>query len=547
MGRSLLYRNLARAIRIAHFCEDNKISTSEGLELVAELEYRVAKLRASRREFLASLGKLAVVGAIGSVAVPLQHTFAAPKPGPTVSIGIVGAGLAGLACADQLKRNGINATLYDANNRVGGRCFSLKNFFPDQVAEQGGEFIDNLHKTMLGYVQEFNLQVEDVEKNPPGEVFYFFNGRGFPESMLVDEYRVLVDAMRDDLHTVGFPTADVHTDADVLLDITNLREYLETRDAGEIIFKAIEEAYIAEYGLEIEEQSCLNFLLFIHADRRSKFRPFGVFSDERYHVIGGNDQIAEGLRNRLQGQIQLGMLLVRARKNVLGQIELTFKNGSRTVTTTHDAVVFAIPFSTLRGVELDASLELPDWKRFAINNLQYGTNAKMMVGFDSRPWVELGSKGSSYSDLPNHQTTWETNPTKATDTHAIMTDYSGGNRGANLNPNKVQTEAKLFLNDLDLVYPGALAAATRDTKGKFLVHLEHWPSNPLTKGSYTCNQPGYFTTIADNEAKPAGTLYFAGEHTSSFYEWQGFMEGAALSGIRAANEILKDIKFGTFG
>jgi monoamine oxidase len=168
----------------------------------------------------------------------------------------------------------------------------------------------------------------------------------------------------------------------------------------------------------------------------------------------------------------------------------------------------------------------------------------MMLGFDSRPWVGLGSKGASYSDLPNHQATWETNPTNATDIHAVLTDYSGGNRGANLNPSKVQTEAALFLGDLDRVYPGALAAASRDTGGKFRVHLEHWPSNPLVKGSYTCNHPGYFTTIADNEAKPVGNLYFAGEHTSSFYESQGFMEGAALSGIRAAKEILQDIKVG---
>ncbi|MGH7806727.1 MAG: FAD-dependent oxidoreductase, partial [Thermodesulfobacteriota bacterium] len=129
----------------------------------------------------------------------------------------------------------------------------------------------------------------------------------------------------------------------------------------------------------------------------------------------------------------------------------------------------------------------------------------------------------------------------------ILTDYSGGNRGTNLNPGKVQTEAALFLKDLDLVYPGALAAAKRDTKGNFLVHLEHWPSNPLTKGSYTCNHTGYFTTIADNEAKPVGNLYFAGEHTSSFYESQGFMEGAALSGIRAAGEILQAIKVGALG
>jgi monoamine oxidase len=41
-----------------------------------------------------------------------------------------------------------------------------------------------------------------------------------------------------------------------------------------------------------------------------------------------------------------------------------------------------------------------------------------------------------------------------------------------------------------------------------------------------------------------GTVYFAGEHTNSFYEWQGFMEGACLSGIQAAAQILADRKAG---
>ena len=304
---------------------------------------------------------------------------------------------------------------------------------------------------------------------------------------------------------VAKPTADSHTDAEVALDLTNLRDYLATRGAGTIASKAIKEAYIGEYGLEIDQQSCVSFLLFIHADRRSKFRPFGVFSDERYHIIGGNDQIAKGLHNRLEGQIQFGMKLVRVRKNAGAAIELAFKNGSKTVSKTYDAVVFAIPFSTLREVELDANLGLPAWKLFAINELRYGTNAKMMVGFDSRPWLSQGSNGQSYSDLTNHQTTWETNPTKATDLSAVLTDYSGGARGASLDPKQVQTEAMLFLTDLDRVYPGAMAAASRPA-GNLRVHLEHWTSNPLVKGSYTCNHPGYFTTIADNEAKPVGAL-----------------------------------------
>jgi monoamine oxidase len=507
---------------------------------VARYEHTWAARRINRREFLVNTATVALTGAVGSAAWPV---FAASRSGANVSVAIVGAGLAGLACADELKRNGILATIYDANSRAGGRYWSLGGFFPGQVAERGGEFIDNLHKTMLGYVKRFKLQVENVEKNPAGAVFYFFDGQHYPESVVVDEFRALVPAMRDDLHALTPPTADNHTAADVALDFTNLRDYLASRSAGHIATRAIEQAYIAEYGLEIDQQSCLSFLLFIRADRRSKFRPFGI-SDERYQVIGGNDQIVAGLGARLDGQIRLGLQLVSARKNAGNIVELTFQDSARTLRTTHDAVVFAIPFSTLREVVLDASLGLPSWKLRAINELRYGTNAKMMLGFDSRPWVGLGSKGASYSDLPNHQATWETNPTNATDIHAVLTDYSGGNRGANLNPSKVQTEAALFLGDLDRVYPGALAAASRDTGGKFRVHLEHWPSNPLVKGSYTCNHPGYFTTIADNEAKPVGNLYFAGEHTSSFYESQGFMEGAALSGIRAAKEILQDIKVG---
>jgi monoamine oxidase len=106
-----------------------------------------------------------------------------------------------------------------------------------------------------------------------------------------------------------------------------------------------------------------------------------------------------------------------------------------------------------------------------------------------------------------------------------------------MNPANVQGEASLFVTALDQVFPGALALATK-VDGQFQAHIDHWPSNPLARGSYTCYAPGQFTTIAGNEGTPVGNLYFAGEHANSFYDWQGFMEGAALSGIDAANAIL---------
>ena len=141
--------------------------------------------------------------------------------------------------------------------------------------------------------------MEDVDKKV-GEVCYYFDGRRVSEAEVIDTYRAFVPAMRDDLRKLSSePTAESHHAADVILDNMSLGEYLDSRGAGQLLSAVIEQAYKAEYGLEIDQQSCLNFLLFIHADRRSKFTPFGISSDERYHVIEGNDGITAGLSERL--------------------------------------------------------------------------------------------------------------------------------------------------------------------------------------------------------------------------------------------------------
>lgn len=479
----------------------------------------------SRREFLR-----AAAGA--SIA-----TWAGAKSAtPGLSVGIVGAGLAGLSCAYELKRAGLSANLYEASDHVGGRCLSLP--FQGRVIERGGELIDTAHKKMLGYAREFGLTVESLRK-VPGETFYYFRGQRYAEAAIVEELRAFVPAMRDDLRRLSSaPSADSHTPDDVLLDNISLAEYLGSRGAGPVLYKALEQAYIAEYGREISEQSCLNFLMFMRADRRSRFQPFGT-SDERYHITEGNQSIPLGLAQRLSNQVQYGMTLVRVSKTSTGAIQLDFANG---LSRQHDVVVLTTPFTVLRSfVQLDAGLGLPAWKREAIQQLGYGANAKMMVGFQSRPWAALGSNGSSYSDLPHHQNTWETNPTLNSTAGAVLTDYSGGRRGANLDPANPQLEAARWLGDLELVYPGATNEATR-AGGQYHVYLEHWPSNRLTQGSYTCYQPGQFTTIAGTEGKTVGNLLFAGEHTNSFYEFQGFMEGALLSGAAAAQQILRPDK-----
>ena len=545
MSRSRAFRDLIRALRVAQFCEARNIPTSEGLERAAARLGARQPHRPSRRDFLARAGAGALAGGASLLTPFARQAFAAPRP-PAVDVAIVGAGLAGLACADTLRARGIAATVYEARQRAGGRVFSMGGAFPapvafpGQVLERGGELIDTTHVTMKSYAREFGIGLEEMAKEwTPGESRFFLRGQLVPEAAVVDEWRALVGQLRPDLALLSnYVDAFTFTEFDRDIDETSLAEYLSTRGAAPLITAALDVAFTTEYGVGIAEQSALSLLFFMHIDRRSRFQPFGVFSDERYHCAGGNELIPRSIAARLPKPIAFGHRLQAVRKRTDGRLALTLDDGGRTVSAVHDAVVLALPFNLLREVAFDASAGLTADKRYAIDHVLYGANAKMHVGMAGRFWGDYGSNGEVWADLDHAQLVWEPNPSRASAADAVLLDYSGGDRARALNPMKVQSEADRFVRDLDRALPGALGRAKRDAKGRYLAHLEHWPSDPFAQGAYTANQPGYFTRILGKEAPPVGNLYFAGETTDLFYEWQGFMEGAANSGIRAANEVL---------
>lgn len=527
MARSAAFRKLAQLIRVAEECDKQGLGSEEGLALA-----RDRKLWApSRRALFTGAGASAAVLALG-------HSTPARASQPAVAV--VGAGLAGLSCLETLAAKRIFATAYEASDRVGGRVRSMGGAFagpvafPGQVVERGGELIDTTHKMMRGWANQFGAELEPAEDGY--DTLFYFDGQLYDEADVVDQYRDLVDAMRDDLRNVGSPLAGATTAAEEELDQTSLADYLDSRGAGSLVRAMIEAAYVGEYGLEIDEQTSLAFLLFIHADRRSKWRPFGVFSDERFHVKGGDELIISGLENRYQDQIELGHQLVAVTETSSGRIQLTFSTAGGTVEETVDRAVLALPFSVLREVDLSGS-GLPAWKTTVIDNLRYGTNSKHMIGFNGRPWRSEGGSGAIYaSGLATVSVAWQSNQSNATDTRAVLTNYSGGSYGAGLDANAVQAETRAVLADLEAIVAGTTAAASTSA-GAYVAHIENWTTNPLSRGSYCANALGYFTDIADLEGVACGALHFAGEHTSSFYEWQGFMEGAALSGDRAALEV----------
>jgi monoamine oxidase len=531
MARTRFFRKIQQLMRVAEHCARTDEPAAEALQRL--------RARAAQQQRRHVLRAAAGLGLASTLPLPLR---AAPGAAGR-DVAVVGAGFAGLYAATLLAGKGARPQVFEAGDRVGGRVWSLRGVFPGQVAERGAELIDTTHSTLRGLAGAYGLTLESYAANKlPGEEAFYFFGRHWTEAQVVEEFRAFVPALKDDLSKLSNgPTALAYNETDRRLDFTPLSDYLVQRGAGPLIRAVLDVAYTIEFGREIDRQSALALLFFIATNKRQAFTPFGVFSDERFHIVEGNDAVAQAMAAGLPQPVRLGHRLLRVARQADGRVRLSFATAGGTVETVHDAVVLTLPAPMMRQVEFAASVALPAGNRFAIDQFDYGTSSKMMIGFNGRPWYERSNgNGASYSDLANHQSTWETNPSQAkVFSRGVLTDFSGGDRGARLDPAKLQTEAAAFLADLDQVYPGSSVLARRDNRGRVQAHLENWSRLPLFQGAYTNNQPGYFTTIEGLYARPAGNVYFAGEHTDSFYSYQGFMEGALLSGARAADEVLR--------
>jgi monoamine oxidase len=483
-------------------------------------------------------------GAVAGAGLLATWPAVRARGGHALKLGIVGAGLAGLHAARLLQDQGVQVRVYDADTRAGGRVWTLRGFFPGQVAERGGELIDTGHHTMRRLAGQFGLTLESYRPSQhPGEEFFYFGGRPWSEAEVVEQFQDFLPAIKRDLRKLSpQPTPQSHSEYDRELDLMPLSAYLESRGASPLIRAVLDTAYTIEFGREIEGQSALTMLLYIGTRRSANFKPFGS-SDERFHIVEGNDAVPRALAAGLAEPVQAQHRLVAVACHADGRVRLSFDTPAGPRDSDHDAVVLAIPAPMTRQIHFAPSVPLGAGNRFAIQNLDYGTSSKTMLGFVGRPWWEGSrSNGASTSDLINHQTTWETNPSQAINgERGVLTDFSGGERGARLDPARPSEEAEKFLADLERIYPGSTALARRGSDGRLVAHLENWSKLPLFMGAYTNNQPGYFTSLEGLYAQPAGRVYFAGEHTDSFYSYQGFMEGALLSGARAADEVLRSV------
>jgi monoamine oxidase len=491
-----------------------------------------AERRLSRRDMLKLAGATGVAAGLSTLGARPADAAVAPR------IVVVGAGLAGLTCAYRLKQAGYAATVHEASDRVGGRCWTLRGAFADgQIAEHGGELIDQGHTAIRHLAHELGLRLDNLlaaEANGT-EPFFYFDGEPYSYAEATDDIKEVYQTLHRDVSQASYPTLyDNYTQRGYELDHLSILDWINQSVPGGIgsrLGQLLDVAYNIEYGAETSEQSSLNLLYLIGYSGQGQLRIFGP-SNEKYHVRGGNDQITQRLAEALSpGQVVTDSALVAIRQNSNNTYTLTFQQGLTTTSVVADRVVLALPFSILRSSVEYTSAGFKALKQTAIEELGMGTNSKLHVQLTSRPWNLLGCNGETFADT-GYQNTWDVTRAQP-GASGILVDYTGGTIGASFGTGTPQDRARQFLTQLEPVLPGI----TTTWNGRATV--DFWLGHPWTRGSYSYWKVRQYTRFAGVEREREGralNCHFAGEHTS--VDFQGYLNGAVETGQRAADEVI---------
>jgi monoamine oxidase len=545
MGRTPLMRALQRLAR------DHREADALGIG-IEELRQRREEAAYSRREFIRRTGTVGAAVAIAGPAALARPARAATN----ARIAVVGGGIAGLACALTLQDKGVACDVYEASSRWGGRMHSDwtefgTGFWGGQQAELCGELIDTNHKTILQLAQRFGLATVDLLGAQPNssEDTYYVLGSQYPKDQADKDFQPVHQVLQDQVQQTSYPTLyNNFTPAGQFFDQMTIYDWIKNYvpgGHGSPFGTLLNNAYNEEYGAETTDQAALNLMYLLGFNTKpGNFSIYGK-SDERYHIVGGNSMLPVAIADALPAdRLHLGYRLTSIAVNADGSITLTFDTGSGPSTTVKaDHVVLCMSFSVLRTLNYRKA-GFDDRKKTAITQLGSGINSKLNMQFSSRYWNDpkFNSTGSVYTDQPL-QSGWDVTRGQAGAT-GIFVAYPGANVSRSLgqsvpysttltNP-QVATYAGQFVAQLDKIWPGI---ANR-FNGKAMLSTPFTDPNFLLSYSYW--KPGQYVGFSGYEKMRQGNIHFAGEHCSQ--DFQGFMEGGAAEGVRAAGEILGDLK-----
>src|SRR5262249_18038761 len=134
-------------------------------------------IKLDRRNFLASAA-MTTAGAALLPCRPLSFPVQLMRRGLAKKVIVVGAGLAGLSAAYELTQAGHDVTILEAQTRPGGRAWSMRQPFSDNLyAEAGATGIAETNDLTLKYARLFGLQLDSWYQSPELQDILYIRGR----------------------------------------------------------------------------------------------------------------------------------------------------------------------------------------------------------------------------------------------------------------------------------------------------------------------------------------------------------------------------------
>ncbi len=417
---------------------------------------------------------------------------------------VVGAGIAGLAAARKLAEAGLQVTLIEARDRVGGRIYTVPPAAGELPVELGAEFVHGLPLELIHLIEEAGLTRFELG----GDTLCFRKengvGRldpcvGHPEvDQLFDELAHL-QPPQEDLSFSEF-VAQRGFSPEAVAQATNYVEGFNAADARRISIRALEKQQAAEDAIS---------------------------GDRIFRVIEGYARVPEFLLRRFleAGGRWVSSAPVRT---------ITWKPGNVEVATAADqvfeasAAVITLPLGVLQARQV-AIVPQPVAILDAADRLAMGTAARVVYEFDQAFWSHFNQwKGVSFLFAPDSipPTWWTTHPCP----DSMLTGWVAGRRADQLNP--------LELPEIGLTtLAGLLGSEPAELRSHLLRWHQHdWKSDVYSRGSYTYVPRGAILASDELSVPVENTLFFAGEHTDTSGHW-GTVHGALRSAYRAAEQV----------
>ena len=415
---------------------------------------------------------------------------------------VIGAGVAGLAAARALVREGYEVVILEGRARIGGRIHTVHDARCPVPIELGAEMIHESSDKTKRIARESRLALNELE----GGRWLLERGAFHEEKRFDDRIaKALADAFRT------------------------------LRGKSSIPDRSIAEALARTKLSSKERDLALGFVEGFHAgpaDRisaRALERGGAEGPGRILRIDGGYDRLVDALAAGLGTQIRLGRRVTRIahRKN---EVRVTMRGPTgRETELAAKAVIVAVPLGVLGDIEFDPVVD----RGAAIDALAMSDVVKVTLRFRTPFWIETKKKLAKAALLhapgETFPTFWTARPAMA----PVLIAWAGGPSAARLADSEGARIVEQACDSLALLV-GTKRERVHDELEAF--HYHDWSRDPFARGAYSYALVGG-SRAAAAVAKPIGkAVFFAGEHTMPSPE-NGTVEGAIASGERAAKQI----------